>query len=252
MTVPFDSFQRGMTGGWNMMSGFNENREKRDLSSAYKTGGMTGARDAAYGQGNFQLGGQLDTRVKAEDTASRGRQIAGALKTGSYEDAMGFASSPEEFAQITAVRDNATASERATFRHNAENMVAVLTAVEGLPPEQQFAAIQHYAPQFGIDPGQITPEAVTPQAIRGWRVKAGGLASFMAAEDRAADNARQDRETAARIEAMRSLGIQREASANAANARAAKTRSAPSGGRSGGRQSAPSAAPAARPWERKW
>ena len=155
-------------------------------------------------------------------------------------------------AQITAFRDRATAAEKAQAAEKAGQMAAVLGAIQSLPPEQQLAAAQEYAPRFGIDPAGLTAETLTPQALEAYRIQAIGLKDYLSHQDRREDNARQDRVAEAQIAATRSLGTQREASANAANARAAKTRSAPSGGRSGGRQSAPSAAPAARPWERKW
>lgn len=250
MTVPFDSFQRGMTGGWNMMQEFDKNRTGREIGGLMSSGDYKGAAARAFTGGDLRTGQAIQTYDQQQQGVQRGQNIAGALKTGDYAAATGFASSPEELAAITKFRDSASEAERAQAANGAGQLVAAIESVQSLPPEQQLAAAQAAAPQFGADPSQITAE--TLQRLPGLRMQALGIKDYLSHQDRREDNARQDRVAEAQIAATRSLGTQREASANAANARAAKTRSAPSGGRSGGRQSAPSAAPAARPWERKW
>lgn len=254
MTVPFDSFQRGMTGGWNMMQEFDKNRTGREIGGLMSSGDYKGAAARAFTGGDLRTGQAIQTYDQQQQGVQRGQNITGALKTGDYAAAMGFASSPEEMAEIAAFRDRATAAEKAQAAERAGKMAAVLGAIQSLPPEQQLAAAQQYAPQFGIDPAGLTAETLTPQALEAYRIQAIGLKDYLIHQDRREDNARQDRVAEAQIAATRSLGTQREASANAANARAAKTRSAPSGGRgrSGGGQTQRSSAPAVNPWEQDY
>jgi hypothetical protein len=251
-SAPLRAAQQGLMTGVQLGGRMRENRQNREIGGLMAGGDYAGASAAAFTGGDLRTGQAIQGYEREQQGVQRGQNITGALKTGDYAGAMGFASSPEEMAQITAFRDRATAAEKAQAAEKAGQMAAVLGAIQSLPPEQQLAAAQEYAPQFGIDPAGLTAETLTPQALEAYRIQAIGLKDYLSYQDRREDNARQDRVAEAQIAATRSLGTQREASANAANARAAKTRSAPSGGRSGGRQSAPSAAPAARPWERKW
>lgn len=255
-SAPLRAAQQGLMTGVQLGGRMRENRQNREIGGLMAGGDYKGASAAAFTGGDLRTGQAIQTYDQQQQGVQRGQNITGALKTGNYAGAMDFASSPEEMAQITAFRDRATAAEKAQAAEKAGQMAAVLGAIQSLPPEQQLAAAQEYAPQFGIDPAGLTAETLTPQALEAYRIQAIGLKDYLSHQDRREDNARQDRVAEAQIAATRSLGTQREASANAANARAAKTRSAPSGGGSGGRsgggQSQRSSAPAVNPWEQDY
>lgn len=254
--APLRAGQQGLMTGINLGSRMRENRQNREIGGLMAGGDYKGASAAAFTGGDLRTGQAIQGYEQQQQGVQRGQQRTDALKSGDWNEAMTFASSPEELAQVTAFRDRATAAEKEKAAQQAGQMAAILGAIQSLPPEQQLAAAQQYAPQFGVDPAALTAENLTPQALEAYRIQAIGLKDYLSHQDRQADNARQDRATEAQIAATRSLGVQREASANASNARAAKTRSAPAGGRSSGRatggQSQRRSAPATNPWEQDY
>lgn len=177
MTSPFDGFTQGLMTGGQLGRGIRERGQERALTSAYQTGGMTGARDAAFGQGNFQLGGQLDSRVQADAARTRSEGITGALKTGDYTGAMDFASSPEELASIQQFKASATAAEVTQASQKAGQMAAVIESVQGLPPEQQLQAARTAAAQFGVDPNNINEQTISQ--LPALRLQALGLKAYL-------------------------------------------------------------------------
>lgn len=250
-SAPLRAAQQGLMTGVQLGGRMRENRQNREIGGLMAGGDYKGASAAAFAGGDLRTGQAIQGYEREQQGVQRGQNITGALKTGDYAGAMDFASSPEEMAAITKFRDSASEAERAQAANRAGQLVAAIESVQSLPPEQQLAAAQAAASQFGADPAQITAE--TLQRLPGLRMQALGLKDYLSYQDRREDNARQDRVAEAQIAATRSLGTQREASANAANARAAKTRAGPSG-RSTARPSATRqpAAATARPWERKW
>lgn len=251
--APLRASQQGLMTGVSLGRAMHQGQQNRKVGGLMTAGDYEGAAGAAFKGGDLQTGLGIQRHAQQQQGVERGQKITGALRGGDYEGAMSFASSPEELAQITAFRDNASKDEREQAARQAGQMATVLEAIQSLPPDQQFAAAQQYAPMFGVDPAQITPQILTPQVLEAYRIQALGLKDYLTAQDRREDNARQDRVADAQIAAYGASVTQREASANAANARAAKTRAGPSGG-STARPSATRqpAASTARPWERKW
>jgi hypothetical protein len=231
------AFNEGLMTGASLGRGAYQARQRQELATAYQGGGMTGAATAAFGQGDFETGSALQTAGRAEDARTRGGQIVGALKTGDYDGAMSFASSPEELAQITSFRDSASEAERAQAAQQAGSLAAVIESIQGLPLEQQFAQAQALAPQFGIDPSRITPETLTPQALNAIRIQAIGLKDFLMYQDRTLDNERQASVAEAQIASAQALADQRRVSAGVAQSREARQgagRSSGGGSRSSG------------------
>jgi hypothetical protein len=176
------AFNQGLMTGAQLGQGAYRQRQAREVGGLMSSGDYTGAASAAYGQGDLQGGQAITTLGRAEDTRTRGQNITGALRTGDYTGAMNFASSPEELAAITEFKNTASAAEIAQTAQRATALASVLESIEGLPPEQQLAAAQAAAPQFGIDPATLTPDRLTPQSLRALRIQAMGYADFLSYE----------------------------------------------------------------------
>lgn len=186
------AFNQGLMTGAQLGQGAYRQKQQRQVGGLMAGGDYAGAAAAAYGQGDLPTGQGIERIGQQQEAAQRQGQIVGALKTNDYEGAMGFASSPEEMAQVTAFRDNASDAERAAAAQKAVGMASVIESIQRLPPEQQLAAARQAAPQFGVDPNNITPDALGQ--LDAYRIQAMGLADFLSYRDRLADNARQDRQ----------------------------------------------------------
>jgi len=173
------AFNEGLMTGAQLGQGAFRQRQAREVGGLMTSGNLTGARDAAYAQGDLSTGSALDTRVQAQEAQARAEGLTGALKTGDFEGAVSFARTPQELQAITAYRDGLTEAERATAARNAAGLASAIQSVQGLPPEQQLAAAQQAAAQFGIDPAKITPQSLTPQALDGLYIQAMGLSDFL-------------------------------------------------------------------------
>lgn len=254
MIDPTEGFQRGLMTGAQLGGRMRENRNAREIGGMLQSGDTEGAAKYAYGQGDLRTGQAINTMARQEAERERGSQIVGALRGGNYDQAMTFASSPEELQAITQFRENATEQELAEAATHAGRLVSVLESIQSLPPEQHFEAAQRFAPMFGLDPARLTPDMVTPQVLEGYRIQALGLKDYLTYRDRQADNERQADLADVQMEAYRALATQRHASANASNARAARAAGGSSGGGSrrsgGGSRPAAPAAPSRKPWER--
>jgi hypothetical protein len=186
MSIPFETFQRGLMTGTQLGTQMRERRNSREIGGMMSSGNVQGARDAAYGQGDLRTGQALEGQLQQQATQQRGAQLTGALREGNYDQALSFAQSPEELAQVTEFRNTASEAEKAAAVQRAEQMAMVVGEVMSLPPDQQFAAAQQAAQRMGMDPAAITPDMVTPQALETMRMQALGLKDYLAAEDREA------------------------------------------------------------------
>lgn len=246
------AFQQGLMTGAQLGGRMRQSRLDREIGGLMSGGDYSGAANAAFAGGDLRAGQALNQYGQQQAQVERQGQITQALQSGDYDGATTFASSPEELAQIAQFRANATQQEREEAAHQAGQMAAVIQSIQSLPPEQQFAAVQQYAPQFGIDPSRLTPESISPQMLEAYRVQALGLKDYLAHQDRLADNARQDRTAEANLAAIQALAQQRQASAGAANARAARASSGGGSGGSGRTNTPRASAPSSRPWQRSW
>lgn len=183
------AFNEGLMTGASLGQGAYRQRQAREVGGLMTGGNYAGARDAAFGQGDLQTGFALDGRVQQQAETQRQGQITGALQSGDFDAATSFAGSPEELAQITQFRDRASEQERAQAVQQATALAAAIESVQSLPPDQQLAAAQQLAPQFGADPASITPQSLA--ALPGLRIQAMGLRDFLTHQDRQADNERQ-------------------------------------------------------------
>lgn len=179
MSNPFDSFQQGLMTGNQMGTQLRERRNARELGGLMSSGNIEGARNLAYTQGNIELGGTLDTRVKNEADKARAGNITTALRTENYDGALGFAETPAELQAIQQFRETASDQEKAEATQRAENLAMVATAIQNLPPAEQLNAARSYATQFGMDPNSITPEMITPQALDALRMRALGVKDYL-------------------------------------------------------------------------
>lgn len=179
MSTPFEGFQSGLMTGAELGRGMYRARSERQIGGLMASGDVAGARDAAYGQGDLRTGQHLDGQVRDQATAARGAQLTGALRTGAYEQALGFAQTPEELQQITEFRNSASEAERQAAAARSEQLAMVVGSIQSLPPEQQYAAAQQAAARMGVDPSSITPEMVTPQALETMRMQALGLKEYL-------------------------------------------------------------------------
>lgn len=186
MQNPFDGFQQGLMTGATLGGRMRQNQQRREVGGMLENGDYGGAARTAYGQGDLQTGAVLTQVDQRNQATARNTQITGALKTGDYAGAMTFASSPEELQAITEFRSSATEAQREQAVLQATNLASVIEAVQALPAEQQLAAAQQYAPQFGVDATKITPE--TLQQLPALRVQALGLKDYLTyqQEERAA------------------------------------------------------------------
>ena len=246
------AFQQGLMSGAELGRGIYRAQGDRRVGGLMTSGDYTGAAAAAYGQGDLATGQGIERIGQQQAATERGGQIVGALKTGDYEGATSFASTPEELAQITQFRETASEAERTQKAQEAGRLASVIMSITDLPPEQQLSAAQSVAPQFGIDPAQITPDVL--QRLPALQMQAMGLADFLTYQDRTADNARMDAQAAETARANRAreeaangrLGIAASREARVGSGRSSGGRSS-GGSRSSG--SAP-ARPSSRPWER--
>lgn len=252
MSGPFDSFQQGLMTGSALGGRIRERANARQVGGLMASGDLSGARNAAYQQGDLRTGQALDGQVSQQAQAQRGQQMTGALAQGNYDEALSFAESPEELQQITEFRNTASEAERAAAVQRSEQMAMAVGSIMTLPPEQQFQAAQQAAAGMGLDPNSITPDMVTPQALERMRMQALGLKDYLLAQDRQADNRRQETVAEAQIAAARALADQRRVSAGVAQSREARQGRASGGGSrsSGGSRPSAPAAPARKPWER--
>lgn len=179
MTIPFEGFQQGLMTGAQLGGRMRQNQQARQIGGLMASGDYQGAATQAFQGGDLQTGAALQGQVSQQQTQQRQGQIVGALKTGDYAGAQSFASTPEELAQISKFRETATEAERAQATQRAEGMAAVVGSILSLPEQQRLAAAQQYAPQFGLDPAQITPDMLTPQALEALRVRALGLKDYL-------------------------------------------------------------------------
>lgn len=179
MSGPFDNFQQGLMTGQQFGANLRQRRNAREIGGMLQTGDYSGAAASAYGQGDIQTGMALQGQASQQAGQERQGQIVGALKTGDFDAAASFAQSAEELAQVQQFRASASEQEKAQAVQRAEQMAMVATAIQQLPPDQQFSAAQQYAQQFGIDPSQITPEMVSPQGLEALRMRALGLKEYL-------------------------------------------------------------------------
>lgn len=154
------AFNEGLMTGAQLGQGAYRQRQAREVGGLMSGGNYAGAAAAAYGQGDLATGQAIGRFGEQQAATQRGQQITGALKTGDYVAATGFASSPEELAAITAFRESATEAERTAAATKAGNMAAAIQSVQGLPPEQQLTTLRERAPSLGIDPNNITPDVL--------------------------------------------------------------------------------------------
>lgn len=187
MSNPFDSFQQGLMTGTQMGTQLRERRNARELGGLMSSGNVEGARNLAYTQGDLRTGQALDGQVQQQATQQRTQQITGALKDGNFDAATSFANSPEELAQITQFRDNATEQQRTEAAQRSENLALVVSSIQSLPPDQQLQAAQAAAAQFGIPPESITPDMLTPQALERVRMQSLGLKDYLTYQQKERD-----------------------------------------------------------------
>jgi hypothetical protein len=179
MSMPFDSFQQGMMTGQQLGSGLRQRRNARELGGLMASGDVAGARAMAYGQGDLQTGQALDGQVRDQAQAERGQQLTGALRSGDFDAASGFAQTPQELAAIETFRNNASETERAQAAQRFGTVAMAIESVQGLPPEQQGAAAQEAARSLGLDPSQLPPDTWTPQGLERARMQALGYAEYL-------------------------------------------------------------------------
>lgn len=198
MASPFDGFTQGLMTGGQLGRGIREQGQRREIGGLMTAGNLTGARDAAYGQGNLELGGQLDARVRAQATQAREQGVGTALAAGNYDEATRAAGGDVQLlGQIRQWKSQATADEVTAANAKFTNLAALAEAIGSVPdPQERLRIATQMAPMLGINPAEITPEALTDQALSAIRVRAMGLANALAYEDRQADNRRQDEQFA--------------------------------------------------------
>lgn len=193
MSIPFDYIGRGMmTGGALIDTYRNSRRERanREIGGLMSSGDYAGAAAKAFGEGDLQTGQAIQQYDQRQQAQQRGQQITGALRTGNYDEALGFASSPEELAQIMQFRNSASEAEKAEAARKAEGIATVAQMVRSLPPEQRLNAAQQYGPQYGIDPAALTPDALSDQALDGYIIRALGLKDYLTYQQRERDASR--------------------------------------------------------------
>ena len=246
MSMPFDSFQQGMMTGQQLGSGLRQRRNARELGGLMSSGDVAGARAMAYSQGDLQTGQALDGQVREQAQAERGQQLTGALRSGDFDAATGFADTPEALAQVAQFRSSASEQERVEAARKAGEMAALVGSIQTLPPEQHYMAAQQAAERMGMDPASITPDMVTPQALERLRIQSMGLAAYLQFQDRETDNRRQTEQFQETVRHNRAT----EGVAQSRESRVSAGRSSSGPRRSGGSTPRP-AAPASRPpWER--
>lgn len=189
-SAPLRAAQQGLMTGVQLGGRMRENRQNREIGGLMAGGDYKGASAAAFTGGDLRTGQAIQAYEQQQQGVQRGQQRADALKAGHWDKAMTFASSPEEMAQVTEFRDKATAAEREQVVRQAGQMATVLEAIQSLPPEQQLAAAQRYAPQFGVDPAALTAENLTPQALEAYRIQALGLKDYLSFQQKERDATR--------------------------------------------------------------
>jgi hypothetical protein len=125
-----------------------------------------------------QLAGALQQRQQSERQATRQQAIGGALSQldGLPEPVRMLAQSdPEGAMQLWEMTGKMDAQQASAAKVNAEKLAAVVTGLQQLPPQQRFAEAQRLAPQFGIDPAQITPETMSDAGIQAILTQAMGV-----------------------------------------------------------------------------
>lgn len=230
MADPFQGFQQGLMTGAELGGRMRQNNQRRELGGLMASGDYAGAARTAYTNGDLQTGQTLDTQ-------NQHRQIGAALQTGDIAGAQGLAAGAGDLdgmGQIQQWAARASEQERAAAARKFSDVAAVIGSVQSLPPEQQLAAAQRLAPQFGVDPSQITPESLTPQALEAARMKIMGVADYLTYQDRTADNHRQDAtfaETQRHNRATEGVAVDRVSVSRSREARVGRGRAA--GGHAG-------------------
>lgn len=186
-STPWQMGQQGLMTGIQLGTLMREQRNARELGGLMSSGNIEGARNLAYTQGDLQTGQALDGRVQQQADQQRGRNIVGALKTNDYAGALDFANSPEELQAIQQFRDSASEQDRLAAAQRSEQLAMVVGSIQSLPPDQQFAAAQAAAAQFGLDPQSITPDMVTPQALERMRMQSLGLKDYLTYQQKERD-----------------------------------------------------------------
>lgn len=213
MINPMDGFNQGLMTGRRVGAEARQNRDNRQIGGLMASGDYAGAASAAYGAGDLGAGHAIQRHDQDQQARGRGQQITGALRTGSYDEAMSFASTPEELAQITQFRDSATEAQRTQAAEAAGNFAVVAQGLRALPVEQRVQRAQQLAPQFGLDPSEMTLEALTDEAIDIQIMKAMGLKDFLTMQGQQSDREQRGRLTEAQITATEALTGQRQAQA---------------------------------------
>lgn len=162
MSNPFENFQQGLMTGAQLGQGAYRQGQRRELASAYQSGGMTGAATAAFGQGDFESGMQFQQR-------GRQQSVGTALATGDFDAATTAADGDVQLlGQIRQWKESASEAEIAAASRRAESFaqigIQLLDVKDPVQRRQQALAI---AQREGIPPDQI-PEVLTDDMLTGW------------------------------------------------------------------------------------
>lgn len=193
MSSPFDGFQNGLMTGAQLGRGAYQAGQRRAVGGLMASGDYAGARDAAYGQGDISTGAAIDGRVQQQAAQARNVEMGGMIQSGDYEGAQGVAAGAGDLqgmAQVQAWASRASEQEKEATAEALGRLASVAQSLQSLPPEQRFARAQELAPQFGIDPAQITPESLSDEGIQGLVAQAIGLKDFLSYQQRERDATR--------------------------------------------------------------
>ena len=191
LTMSFqDSFGQGLMTGARIGGGARQARIRNDISTAYGTGGMTGAATAAYTNGEFDMGRQFQTAGREDATRDRVQTITGFMRDGRYDEAAGIAETPDELTGVRSSQSTARTSEQEAAAQTAGRVLAVASLVEEMPEADRLAYAQSQAASLGLKPEDVRPEHLTPQGLRSLRMQALGVEGALEYEQKERDSRR--------------------------------------------------------------
>jgi hypothetical protein len=161
-------FQSFMTGARAGQEDYQRG-QRRQIGGLMASGDYSGAARQALEQGEFALGGAAQEMGDARDTRQR-RRTAGIMYAVDPAKAQNYAIGQGDYDLADTIgkwTETATEQERSQARDRAGRLVSVGMSVRSLPVDQRYAAALQLAPQFEIDPSQITPELLTDQGLDG-------------------------------------------------------------------------------------
>lgn len=137
-----------------------------------------------------RLAGAQQQRQQAEQMATRQQAIGGALSQldGLPEPVRALAQTdPEGAMQLWEMTGTMDKQQQEAAKANAERLATVVASLAELPPEQRYAQAVELAPQFGIDPRQITPQTMSDAGIQAILAQAMGVKGVLDYRQRVAE-----------------------------------------------------------------